>query len=296
VQVPGSTSNLGSGFDTFSAALSLYLTVSVESISGRATEWPTDWSLAPGDNMIEKAFRKTCETLGLRTGGLRFLVRNEIPFKRGLGSSGAAIIAGIKLAERLAQIRLTPEETFQIAYPLEGHPDNIAASLLGGWVASRVENDSMAAECLESRLDVKFVVAIPDQTVSTQEAREILPGKLNLSDAVFNVQRAALFVHALGTGRIDLLRPATEDRLHQCYRASLIPGLSELLIRNGLPRELEGELLSITVSGSGSTVLAIARSACEPIGDWMVRVLAGAGVSAQYKILDLDEDGARLIG
>ncbi|UCF35363.1 MAG: homoserine kinase [Acidobacteriota bacterium] len=294
VTIPGSTSNLGAGFDTASAALSIYLSLTVEPGSDDGITWPADWTLPREENMIEQAYLAACSHLGIPASGLSIGVSNEIPFKRGLGSSGAAIIGGIRIAEHLAGVTLTPQEVFQIAYPLERHPDNLSASFLGGWVISRVGDGSMEAERIESSVNCRFVVAIPEVVVSTAEARRILPTSYSLSDAVFNVQRSALLVHALHTGRKDLLKEATQDRLHQSYRARLVPGLTELLARTALPPELSEELVSITVSGSGSTVLALADGKYEEIGDWMRQSLERAGTSCEIRVLDLDRVGARV--
>jgi len=295
LRVPGSTSNLGSGFDTVSAALGLYLTLEVERSEGEEIEWVADWEIKPEENVILAALVKASQALGIRPGGLKIRVDNEIPLKRGLGSSAAAIIAGIKIAERLAGKTLEPDKVFELAYPLEGHPDNLSASLLGGWVISRVEGGSMKAERLSTSLKCQFVLSVPEVFVSTQTAREILPSSLGLSDAVFNLQRCALLVHALTTGEGTLLREATNDRLHQHYRASLVPGASALLERENLPENLDESLRSITVSGSGSTLLAIADGCCEEIGDWMVSVFRQNGISARFLVLELDQIGARFI-
>ncbi len=295
VVVPGSTSNLGSGFDTVSAALSLYLRLTVEECPGPGFRWPEGWDLPEEDNAIALAVRRAAAELGLKLPGLRFEVDNEIPLKRGLGSSAAAIIAGIKAAEHLAGKRLSEPEILALAYPLEGHPDNLAASLLGGWVLSRVNGDRMQAERLPSRLDVRFVAAVPEVMVSTAEARSILPAHYSRADAVFNLQRCALLVLAVTQGRWDLMGEATEDRIHQRYRAALVPGALDVLERRGLPAELQSLVLAVTVSGSGSTLLAMVRGAPGAVGDWMVQRLAAAGTRAACHVLDLDVRGARVL-
>jgi homoserine kinase len=293
LKVPASTSNLGSGFDTLSAALGLYLTLDVARIPGEEIRWIADWEIKPEENMIKTALERACEELGTKPTGLKITVDNQIPLKRGLGSSAAAIIAGIKIAERVSGKVLDPDAIFELAYPLEGHPDNLSASLMGGWVISRVAGSAMKAERLSANLQCRFVLAVPEISVSTHTAREILPAQLDLSDAVFNLQRCALLVHALTTGDSDLLREATQDRLHQSYRASLVPGAVTLLERQGLPETLADCVLSLTVSGSGSSMLAIADGHYEEIGDWMISVFRKEGVKARFLLLDLDQTGAR---
>ena len=296
VRVPGSTSNLGSGFDTVSAALSVYLDISAQVIPGNEMVWPDDFNLAPEENMILRSYLGACGKLGFTSPGLRFSVSNEIPLKRGLGSSAAAIIGGIKLAAAMSGNTLSEEEIFDIAYPLEQHPDNLAASCLGGWALSRVSDGRMRAERLESKLDVQYVVAIPEYTVSTREAREILPDRYSLEDAVFNIQRAALLTHAVKEGRADLIREATGDRLHQGYRSSLVPGMTDLLEMKNLDDSLSRDLLSVTVSGSGSTVLAMVspRGDSKTTGEWMCEAFSAKGIPATCRILDLDRTGARV--
>ena len=194
--------------------------------------------------------------------------------------------------------KLSEEEIFSIAYPLEKHPDNLAASCLGGWAISLVSGGGMRAERLETRLDIDYIVVIPEFTVSTREAREILPASYSLEDAVFNIQRAALLVHAVREGRPDLIRTASGDRLHQRYRAPLVPGMSELLELKGLdPATIGEDVLSVTVSGSGSAMLAMAEkgSNSRKIGEWMCRFFTYRGIAAQYRVLELDRQGARLI-
>ena len=296
LRVPGSTSNLGSGFDTISAALRLYLKLRIARSPGeRDVQWVADWDISPEENMISIAFETACRAFGIRPQGLRIEVDNEIPLQRGLGSSAAAIVAGVKIAERLAGKTLEPDEIFEIAYPLEGHPDNLSASLLGGWVISRVADGRMYAERLSSALNCRFVLAVPEVCISTQTAREILPERLGLADAVFNLQRCALLVHAISTGRAELLREATRDRLHQSFRASLVPGVPALLEQNDLSENLTESLVSVTVSGSGSSVLAITNDHSEEIGEWMLSVLEREGTTAGLITLDLDETGARFL-
>ena len=150
------------------------------------------------------ALGTACSALEIEAGGLRIEVANRIPLKRGLGSSAAAIVGGIKIAEKLSGRQLAPDEVFELAYPLEGHPDNLSASLLGGWVVSRVSEGRMRAVRLKSALDCCFVLAVPELQVSTVKAREILPSSFSLSDTVFNLQRIALLIHAISAGEPHL--------------------------------------------------------------------------------------------
>jgi len=295
VRVPASTSNLGPGFDTVSAALGLHLAVDVEITDEPGIEWVSGWRLPLEDNIADLALRSAAEALGIDRLGLRLWMDNPIPLKRGLGSSGAAIIAGIKIAETVAGRAIAEEQILNIAYPLEGHPDNIAASLLGGWVLSRVEKNGMRAEKIDSKLSCRFVLAIPEVTVSTKDARQILPDCYTRTDTVYNLQRCALFVHALWSGQKDLLREASQDRLHQPFRSKLVPGIDELLHFRKCEGRLAEHLLSMTISGSGSAMIAIADGLYEGIGCWMIDTLKESGTEASFLILDLDQTGACVI-
>ena len=298
VRVPASTSNLGSGFDTVSAALSLYLTVQVESTGGKQIEWvqgkDSGLSFSEEDNLISRSLHEACLFLGSKPPGLRISIDNPVPLKRGLGSSAAAIIAGIKIAESISRSSLDADQIFQLAYPLEGHPDNLAASLLGGWVCSWVSDKKMQAQKLLSTLSCRFVLAIPQTMVSTREARASLPKSYSLEDATYNLQRCALLIHALNSGRKDLLREATSDRLHQPFRAQLVPGMKQLLNLEKLDPELSGSLLGISISGSGSAAIALADGHYDEIGGWMLETLSAQNTRASSRVLDLDTAGAQV--
>jgi homoserine kinase len=289
--VPGSTSNLGSGFDTISAALKLFLRIRVVPGPAKDIVWTGD---IPEENILERAFLNALEFMGCEQPGLTIAVDNEIPLGRGLGSSGAAIVAGIKIAEHIACRSLTTEEVMGIAMPLEGHPENVAASLLGGWVISRSLGEKVGCETIQSALQCHFILAVPKAVVSTQKARQILPKSYSLEDTVFNLQRCALFIHALHTGNKTLLREATQDRIHQSYRARLVKGLGSLLELQGLPSRIQGRLLSLTISGSGPTMLALVDGEKDAVGSWMKESLRSRGTEVRIYDLALALRGAQL--
>ncbi|MBI4444589.1 MAG: homoserine kinase [Acidobacteria bacterium] len=293
LKVPASTSNLGSGFDTLSAALDLYLKLDVEPVAGNQVEW-VGWDSSQ-ENMADRALRCAFEILRVKVPGMRITMENPIPLGRGLGSSAAAIVSGIKIAERASGITLSRQACFDLALPLEGHPDNLAASFLGGWAISWVVDERMHAERLASMLECRFVVSVPEVTVSTQEARSILPEKYSRAEAVFNLQRCALLVHALTGGKKELLREATRDQMHQPFRARMVPGISELLERRGLPPDLEDALWAVFISGSGSAVIAMADASFQEIGSWMVNTFQKKRIESSFRILGLDLEGPRFV-
>ena len=294
VQVPASSSNLGPGFDTLSLAFALYLIVDVSPRQAPGIEWPSDWTLPLSENILDRAIFAALKALDFDPPGLHLGIENPIPLRRGLGSSGAAIIAGIKIAEEITGTTLTNKQILKIAYPLEGHPDNLTASLLGGWVLSWVSNGEVDALRLLESLSCRFVVLIPELTVATPEARAILPDSYSLGEAVFNLQRCTLLVHALQTGQKALLKEATRDRLHQKYRARLVPGSTALLNWEGIEENWNSSLLATFISGSGSSVIALVEDNEEDVGRWMVQTLAREGTAAHYKVLELDSVGARI--
>ncbi len=247
VRVPASSANLGPGFDTFAAALSLHLEVTVRP----AAEFAVEADVAvPRDrsNLVVRAFER------LRPAdGLHFEIRSAIPLTGGLGSSAAAIVAGLLAADRLGGGG--GADVFALARELEGHPDNVAAALHGGIV--------VCADGLVHRLEppagLEAVLVVPAEAVRTAEARAALPAEVPLADAVFNTAHGALLMLGLATGDWDLVSRGLADRLHQPRRARLFSRSYELLGRAG-----ELGALGATISGAGPTVLFWCRSEATP--------------------------------
>lgn len=299
IVVPASTSNLGASFDACGLALSLHLKVSVEAASGFTVEASGESAEAmPRDesNLIVRVARFVAERRGRPLDGARLAVENQIPLARGLGSSSAAIIAGVSVYEALSGDRLNDEEIFACALNFEGHGDNLAPSLLGGLVVACVvgeeENRSLVAVRREWPEQVKIVLAVPDFEMETARMRAVLPPAVPRADAIFNIQRAALLQAALSEGRFDLLSEAMRDRLHQPYRAPLAPGLDNVLRLNDETRLHEG-LLGVAISGAGSTLLAFASKNRDEIAALMRERLAERGASARTFQVEVDKLGRR---
>ena len=232
-RVPASTSNLGAGFDALSLALQRYLRVTVEPAAAfEIVAQGVDASSIPRtpDNLIRRVADRVGKARGKQLPPFRMTIENEIPLARGMGSSAAAIIAGVTCYELAAEDRLSEREIFQFALEFESHPDNLAAALRGGLVATAIADDG---EVLIAKLavadGVKTVVVIPAFELSTEKARGVLPQTYSRKDAVYNIQRSALTIAALTTGNWAHLREAMKDRIHQPYRAPLIPGFDEIL-------------------------------------------------------------------
>jgi homoserine kinase len=253
IRVPGSISNFGPGFDALSMAVQLYLRVRVIDVKTRS---PGTLSCdfmggsVPGENRIESAFCRAQETFGVAPRALRVTVDTEIPYRAGLGSSGAATIAGLRLYEAVTAPR-SPDEWLPLACELEGHPDNAAAALLGGMTSScQHEDGRVTARSWPWPAGIRLVVATPHVEVATADARRVLPRDIPMGDAVYNLQHALLLLHAFGTGNRADFRAALRDRWHQPFRAPLVPGLAEALTLE------HPSLLGVSLSGAGPSVVA----------------------------------------
>jgi homoserine kinase len=259
--VPGSVSNLGPGFDTLSVAVQVYLHLRIVQLRPDvpdSIETTFEGAAPGGDNRIETAFRHARARIGIPTPGVRIRVRSDIPTRAGLGSSGAATMAGLRLYELLTT-PLAVEDLLALACDVEGHPDNAAASRLGGLTVScQCDDRRVIARSWPWPAAIQLVVGTPDAQLETAHARRVLPSEITLRDAIFNLQRAVLMVHAFGSGQYSDLREALRDRWHQPARAALVPGLSDAL-------ELEDDaILGACLSGAGpSIVLFTAGRAAE---------------------------------
>ena len=258
VRVPATSANLGPGFDTLGLALALYdeLTVTATAAPGvhvevegvGAGEVPTDES-----NLVVRSIKRTFDHYGLTMPGLALHAHNVIPHGRGLGSSGAAIVSGIMAAKGLLEgvVDIDSDALLTLATELEGHPDNVAPALFGGLTIAWTTADGPRAKKLIVHRGVSPVVCVPAATMSTALARSLQPASVPHEDAVFNVSRSALLIAALIQSP-ELLLEATEDRLHQGYRASAMPET------NALVHLLRDHGLAAVVSGAGPSILVLA--------------------------------------
>ncbi|MEU8232091.1 homoserine kinase [Actinoplanes sp. NPDC048967] len=254
VRTPATSANLGPGFDTLGLALTLYDDLGARvtgdswtvAVTGEgAGELPTDES-----HLVVRAMLATFDELGGRPAGVAVECVNRIPQARGLGSSSAAIVGGVQLARALVREQLDDEAALRIAARLEGHPDNVAPCLLGGFTIAWTEASGSRAVRLDVAPGVQPTLFVPQERGLTATARAALPSAVPHADAAFNTGRAALLVHAL-TREPELLFTATEDRLHQGYRAEAMPGTASLVAA------LRSVGVAAVVSGAGPTVLAL---------------------------------------
>jgi homoserine kinase len=259
VRTPATSANLGPGFDALGLALALYddLTARVTDAGFTVTVRGEGAGELPGDeeHLVVRAMLATFDELGERPAGLAVECVNRIPQARGLGSSSAAIVGGVQLARGLVRdgLRLIgDEDALRIAARLEGHPDNVAPCLLGGYTIAWTEGAGARAVRLSPHEGVHPEVFIPAERGYTASARAALPPEVPHRDASFNAGRSALLTHAI-TAEPGLLFPATEDRLHQGYRAEAMPGTASLVA------SLRSVGVAAVVSGAGPTVLALSE-------------------------------------
>ena len=289
IRVPATSANLGPGFDCLGLALGLHNTLEVTpagttrlEIEGEgASELPRDET-----HLVRRAMDLFAERSGRPLPPVAIRQENRIPLARGLGSSSAAIVGAVVAAARLLEVEACAEDLLRLAAEVEGHPDNVAPALLGGLtVASSGESGARAIR-LAPVAGVRAVVAVPDFQVATRAARQALPEGVPHADAVFNVAHAATVLAAFLTGRFELLGEALEDRLHQPYRAHLIPGLWEVIAT-----AREAGAYGAAISGSGPSVVAFVGEGAEAVGAAMVTAFAHAGVDARALSLPVDLDG-----
>jgi homoserine kinase len=300
VKVPATTANLGPGFDTLGLALSVYdeLDVRVRDEPGAhvtvhgvgAGEVPTDES-----NLVVSSMAYTFEAVGRRMPGVHVTAHNTIPHGRGLGSSGAAVVSGIMAAKGLLQgdVEIDADTLLRIATDLEGHPDNVAPALFGGLTIAWLTTSGPQQKRLIVHRGVAPLVFVPQFTMSTKLARSLQPASVPHEDAIFNVSRSALLIAAL-TQSPELMLAATEDKLHQNYRAAAMPETAKLvtLLRNaGYAAVVSGAGPSILVlaDGPGQRLAAAELVATQADTPWQAMMLAVDFKGATVTPVDDDE-------
>lgn len=291
VKVPASTTNLGPGFDCLGLALKLYNVVEIEKIPGSKViieiEGEGEVDL-PKDkrNIIFPALEAVFRRVGEKPRGLRIRQINNIPLGRGLGSSAATRLAGIAGANRLLEARLSTEEILSLATQLEGHPDNVAASLLGGFVIVAQTLRGLQWIKMDFPASLKVLLVIPEILVPTRRARDVLPRMVPISDAVFNLSRLGIFLSSLTLKKWENLLFATQDKLHQPYREPLIPGMEKVFqaARNAGAR-------AVFVSGAGSGIAALVDKERKRVAEAMQEAFVSQGVKSKTMLLDTDKEG-----
>jgi homoserine kinase len=255
LRLPATSANLGPGFDALGLAMALYLDI-------EATEVPEDSITATGRNpeltadarrsLIFTTYRDVLAQQGIAAPKLHLKLHNEIPLGMGCGSSAAALLAGVHLANHFGALNWTPHQIMTEACLREGHPDNVAACALGGMTASTQQGSEILTATTGLDLYWRLLLALPSASLATEKARALLPDTYTRADAVANIQRSSLLVAAFALNRPDLLRAAMQDRIHQPYRSEACPLLPRLL-----PLAAQPGVYGVALSGAGPSVLLI---------------------------------------
>lgn len=300
IRVPATTANLGPGFDCLGLALKLYLNLEIEEIEeGLVIEYQGEGAEKFSVKKKEDALIWKSINLVLKKNykdipkkGLKIRVLNKIPITRGLGSSASAIIGGIVGTARLYNINLTNQEMLELALSLEGHMDNIVPALIGGLtLAYKTGQEEIKWTRIKTPLDLRIVLAIPEFTLNTKEMRKILPQKVALTEAIFNLSRSALLVNALQNSDWEVLGEAMEDRLHQPYRAPFIPGIEDMF-----SQIKKTGFAGAALSGSGPSVVSLTKKGREEaISKIMKDAFLKAGINCRILVLEVDLEGTKIV-
>ena len=300
VRVPGTSANCGPGFDCLGLAATIYndleLTLLeednliIDAHGDGAETIPTDEK-----NIIWKAARMILDRSGNgdKFKGAILKMQNNIPMSRGLGSSAAAIVAGLTAANEIVGKPFTKKDILKFATEIEGHPDNVAPAIYGGFTISTVDKFNVQTFSFLPKIRLKLIVAVPDFPLSTRIARQVLPKTVSMKDAVFNVSRASMLVAALMQGKENFLTTAFDDAIHQPYRTKLVPGMQEVF----QAAKKEGAL-GVCLSGAGPCLIAFSttnKHIENNIAVEMVQAFKRNDVQANALILDLDTRGAYVL-
>ncbi|NDJ35993.1 MAG: homoserine kinase [Chloroflexi bacterium] len=285
--VPATTANLGPGFDSLGMALALRNVISVQPVPGEALDLKVTGAVglpAGEDNLMVKAMRRV---LGERKVGAQIEVSAHIPPASGMGSSAAAIVSGVMAGSLLLDDPLEPADLIKLAVEIEGHPDNVAAAMLGGLTASSYVDGTLLVRRIPTE-NIRVVIALPKVEASTADQRAALPDSVPLKDAAANIGRAVLVVEALRAGDLGLLRDAMVDCLHVPARSEAIPGY-EAVVRAAQSAGAQ----AVTISGAGPAVIAFAGSRHRQIAAALETAFRSAGAPARTWVLPVDRDGLR---
>ncbi|HUX09169.1 MAG TPA: homoserine kinase [Terriglobia bacterium] len=291
VRVPATSANLGCAFDCAALALSLYLDVHVTRRSDLAVNvhyHGVNPDRIPSDesNLIATSMKKILGRWG-KNYGFDLEINNQIPVGVGLGSSAAAIVGAIAAAHWLAEKNLYDDELVSLATEIEGHPDNVAAAWHGGFTVALQEGQHVVAYSTPVPDLFHIVLVIPAYALPTEKARAVLPAQYSRADVTHNLQRAVVLSAQLFSGKVDFHSTLFDDRLHQPYRAPLMPGLSEVLAMK------HPGLLGLCLSGAGPSILAFTKAGASDVGEAICQILRNKGVESSYSVLVPDNRGGK---
>ncbi|MDD3237184.1 MAG: homoserine kinase [Candidatus Gastranaerophilales bacterium] len=304
VRVPATTANIGPGFDCMGMALPIYNEVTIEetvlpgtgveiNIIDEEQEFDTLSIPTDENNIVYKAVDLLYNSIGQTASELKISIKTHIPIAKGLGSSASVIVGGLIAANELLGRPADEAALLSIATEVEGHPDNIAPAILGGFVLSSQEEDgSVLYRKLPWPKDWKITVCIPDYELATEISRSVLPEKVEIKDAAFNARRCAMLVNALYTEDSELMSAALHDKLHQQYRVKLVPGLKEITDK----LKHEDNVLGSVLSGAGPAMIVISKGgSLDKIKEIVSQTWFDLNVKCVIKTLDIEENGAVII-
>ena len=292
--LPATSANLGPAFDAAALTMDLYITIDARpapSFSITATGRDEEICGAMQDNLILTTYREILQSQGAEVIPLSLRIKNDIPIGKGCGSSAAARLAGIALANHFGRLRWTDAQIVGAASRREHHPDNASACWMGGLTVARMSGEAEAqVVCIRPKGKWPLLLAIPDHALSTEEARRVLPAQYPRADAVANIQNSMLLLAAFTQGRHDLLSAALEDRIHQPYRAALCPLLPCLQELTGKPG-----VLGAALSGAGPSVIVFLDPGCsaQKTRKSVAAHLAHSGLRAELLLTSITSRGAR---
>lgn len=293
IRVPASSANLGPGFDCLGLALDWWNTIQVETIARglriehdckRACGMPRDRS-----NLVVHGIRAVFRLARRKMPPLRIQMNCDIPIGSGLGSSSAGIIGGMLAANALLGNPFTRAELATRATQIEGHPDNVVPALLGGLIVAPMEGKRVTIARFDVPRELRCVVFVPDQMLLTKQARGVLPNRVPRADAIYNASRTALWVAALTQRRWDWLAVATQDRLHQPYRAKLVRGMNELF-----DAARRAGARGVALSGAGASIIAFTDGDGKRIAEAMARAAERIGVRGMTRVVAISRKGAQV--
>ena len=297
VRVPGTTANMGPGFDSLGLALTLYNYIeveetdkglSIEILDAETKEFlPTDEK-----NLVYKAMKYLFDKAGYTPKGLKIVLKSKVPVTRGLGSSSACIVGGLMCANVLLGNKFSKRELMAFATQIEGHSDNVCAAVSGGFTVSVFQKDEIFYHSHKMDGGLKFLVLIPDYAVTTQKARNTLPGYYPKRDVSFNISHASLMVASIVSGNYDNLLCAVDDRVHEPYRKVFIDGYPKIY------KKLKSYgALGTYISGSGPTLISIVEAEdAEYFYEDITEYMKKSHPTWTVKLLDVDNEGAKVIG
>ncbi|HZJ84854.1 MAG TPA: homoserine kinase [Syntrophomonadaceae bacterium] len=295
LQVPATSANLGPGFDTLGMALDLFLTIEVKKAHRDITISYTkngkqEISINPANNLMVKAMHKIFKEAGINKPAFSIKEKNEIPVSRGLGSSAAAIVAGMYAANKLIGDKFSKPELLKWAVEMEGHADNIVPAIVGGLTTAMMYENEIYYQKVDLPNNFKVIVAVPDFKLHTKKSRSVLPEKIALQDTVYNLQRACFLLASLHNADFRHLNLAMDDMIYQPLRKQFIPGFDEVFTAayaNGA--------LGVAMSGAGPSIIAFANRNIDAISLAMQKAFLNNNLACNVYNLTANKTGVNII-